>query len=105
MSCHVIPDPLIFDKTDFAKPPLELKGAAGRWNHRVDDYYYSQPGKLFRLMSPAQQQVLFENTARAMGDAPRMIKIRHIGNCYRADPAYGEGVAGALGIPMSEVLK
>ena len=105
MSCHVIPDPLIFDKTDFAKPPMELKGAAGRWNHRVDDDYYSQPGKLFRLMSPAQQQVLFENTARAMGDAPRMIKIRHIGNCYRADPAYGEGVAGALGIPMSEVGK
>jgi len=93
------------EQPDFAEPPLELKGAAGRWNHRVDDDYYSQPGKLFRLMSPAQQQVLFENTARAMGDAPRMIKVRHIGNCYRADPAYGEGVARALGIPMSEVPK
>ena len=64
----------------------------------------SQPKKLFRLMSPAQQQVLFENIARAMGDALRMIRIRHIGNCYRADPAYGEGVSRALGIPMSEVL-
>ena len=58
------------EQPDFAEPPLDLNGAAGRWNHRMDDDYYSQPGKLFRLMSPAQQQVLFENTARAMGDAP-----------------------------------
>ncbi len=32
-----------------------------------------------------------------MGDAPQMIKVRHIGNCLKADPAYGEGVADALG--------
>jgi catalase len=24
---------------DFAKPPLELNGAAARWNHRADDDY------------------------------------------------------------------
>jgi catalase len=40
-----------------------------------------------------------------MGDAPREIKIRHIGNCLKADPAYGDGVAGALGIPVGEVPK
>jgi catalase len=34
-----------------------------------------------------------------MGDAPREIKIRHIGNCMKADPAYGEGVVKVLGIP------
>ena len=34
-----------------------------------------------------------------------MIKIRHIGNCSKADPAYGEGVARALGISMSEIHK
>ncbi|WP_027389929.1 catalase [Chrysiogenes arsenatis] len=88
---------------EFAEPPLSLEGAADHWNHREDDDYYTQPGKLFRLMSPAQQHVLFENTARAMGDAPKMIKVRHIGNCYKADPAYGEGVAKALGISMSDV--
>jgi catalase len=58
---------------------------------------------LFRLMSPSQQKTLFENTARAMGDAPKEIKIRHIGNCMKADPAYGKGVADALGIPLNEV--
>jgi len=33
----------------------------------------------------------------------REIKIRHIGNCLHADPAYGKGVAKALGIPLSKV--
>ena len=40
-----------------------------------------------------------------MGDAPKEIKIRHIGNCLKADPAYGKGVAKALGIPLSELRK
>ena len=56
-------------------------------------------------MTAAQQQTLFENTARAMGDAPKTIKVRHIGNCMKADPAYGAGVAKALGIALSEVQK
>ena len=35
-----------------AEPPLALDGqAADRWNHRVDEDYYSQPGALFRLMT------------------------------------------------------
>jgi len=90
---------------EFAEPPLKLDGAADHWNHRADEDYYSQPGKLFRLMSAAQQAVLFANTARAMGDAPREVKIRHIGNCLKADSAYGKGVADALGIQLSEVPK
>ncbi|MDY0212663.1 MAG: catalase [Desulfuromonadaceae bacterium] len=90
------------EQPEFAEPPLELSGAANHWNHREDDSdYYSQPGTLFRLMNPAQQEALFGNTARALGDAPQQIKVRHIGNCFKADPAYGKGVADALGISMS----
>ncbi|MBN1574990.1 MAG: catalase [Chitinispirillaceae bacterium] len=85
------------------EPPLPLGGSADHWNHREDDDYYSQPAALFNLMSAEQKKALFENTARAMGDAPREIKIRHIGNCLKADKAYGQGVAEALGIPLSEV--
>jgi catalase len=40
-----------------------------------------------------------------MGDAPKMIKLRHIGNCMKADPVYGKGVAKALRIPQSEISK
>jgi catalase len=91
------------EQPEYKEPPLELDGAADHWNHREDDDYYSQAGDLFRLMSKEQQHVLFENTARAMGDAPKDIKIRHIGNCLKADEAYGKGVAQALGISISEV--
>ena len=94
------------EQPDFSEPPLALSGAAAHWNAREDDSdYYTQPGKLFRLMSKKQQEALFGNTARAMDDAPEMIKIRHIGNCLKADPAYGEGVAKALDISLSKVPK
>jgi catalase len=94
------------EQPDFREPPLNLEGTADHWNYREDDDdYYSQPRALFRMMSSEQQQALFENTARAMGDSPKKIKIRHISNCMKADPAYGEGVAKALGISMSEIPK
>ncbi|MBT6338154.1 MAG: catalase [Desulfobacula sp.] len=92
------------EQPDFCEPPLSLEGAADHWNHREDnDDYYTQPGNLFRMMNPEQQQVLFENTGRAMGDAPNQIKIRHIKNCKKADPNYGRGVAEALGISFEEI--
>jgi len=92
------------EQPEFKEPPLDLFGAASSWNFREDDSdYFTQPGKLFRLMNNHQQQVLFENTARAMGDAPEFIKIRHISNCLQADKAYGEGVAKALGISTNNI--
>jgi catalase len=86
-----------------AEPPLEWSGAAAHWDHRVDDDHYEQPGNLFRKMTSAQRQVLFENTARAMADARLEVKQRHIANCIKADPAYGAGVAKALGLTPMEV--
>jgi catalase len=88
------------EQPDFREPHLALEGAADHWNFREDDDdYYSQPRALFRLIAPAQQQALFDNTAQAMGDAPEEIKCRHIANCTRCDPDYGAGVARALGLP------
>jgi len=91
------------EQPEFKEPPLEIDGVADYWNHREDDDYYSQAGDLFRLMNKDQQQVLFENTARAMGDSPKEIKVRHIKNCLQADESYGKGAANALGIELSEV--
>ena len=86
--------------------PVEKTGSTDIWKYdfREDDSdYYTQPGELFRAMTPDQQQVLFENTARNMGDSTLQIKHRHIYNCYQADPGYGEGVAKALEIDISTV--
>jgi catalase len=92
------------EQPEYKEPSLEVTGSADHWNFREDDNdYYTQPGKLFRLMNPDQQKVLFENTARALGDAPKEIKIRHIGNCMKADINYGKGVADALGISIDSL--
>lgn len=93
------------EQPGFAEPPLNLEGAADHWDHREDTDYYSQPGALFRLMTPTQQRILFENTGRSIGGIPREIQIRHITNCLKADPAYGKGMADALGIALNDFPK
>lgn len=89
------------NQPQYAEPALELHGDADHWDHYTDDDHYEQPGNLFRKMTPAQQQVLFENTARAISGASKEVLLRHIKNCTKADPAYGEGVARALGLNVA----
>jgi catalase len=85
------------EQPDFAEPPLAIDGDAAKFNFREDDHdYYSQPGILFRMLKPDSQQRLFENTARSIAKASKEVQDRHIGNCSKADPAYGEGVAKAI---------
>ena len=92
------------DSQELMEPPLKIDGDAAHWNFREDDdNYYEQPGKLFNLMTADEKERLFKNTANDFEEAEEFIKIRHIVNCYKADPAYGEGVAKAAGIPMSKV--
>ncbi|OQW40460.1 MAG: catalase [Proteobacteria bacterium SG_bin4] len=91
------------EQPDFREPPLSVAGAADHWNHREDTDYFSQPGALFRLMTPTQQQSLFTNTANSIKSASREIQLRHIRHCLKADPAYGEGIAKTLRIPLPEV--
>ncbi len=94
------------EQPEHKEPPLPLHGDADHYDFREDDdQYYFQVTALFNLMSPEQQQVLFDNTARAMGDIPKFIKLRHINNCYKASPDYGLGVAKALGIDATEITK
>ncbi|MBB6450159.1 catalase [Geomicrobium halophilum] len=92
------------EQPEHKEPELEINGDAYAHNFREDDdLYYEQPGRLFNLMNDEQKERLFANTARDIGPAPEHIQLRHINNCYRADPAYGEGVAKALDIPVSKI--
>ncbi|MFA0412936.1 catalase [Vibrio renipiscarius] len=86
------------EQPDFSEPPLRINGQGANYDHRVDEDYFSQAGDLFRLMTAEQQQVLFDNTARAMDGVPEFIKQRHIDHAYQADEAYGEGLKLALGM-------
>ncbi|MCB8883690.1 catalase [Acidisoma cellulosilytica] len=85
------------DQPTLSDPPLRIEGAAAHWDHRIDEDHFKQPGDLFRMMTATQRQALFDNTARQIGGAAEPIQERHIDNCARADPAYGDGVRQALG--------
>ena len=82
----------------FKEPPLAISGAADRYDHRLGNDDYGQPGDLFRLMSPDQQRQLFDNIAAAMQGVPEEIQRRQIAHFAKADPAYGQGVAERLGL-------
>jgi catalase len=85
------------EQPEFREPPLAVDGTVDRFDFRADDDdYFSQPRALFHLMSAEQQQVLFENTARAIDGAGDAVIQRHIANCTACDPAYGAGVAAAV---------
>ena len=91
------------EQPDYSDPAQKAHGDIMRYDFREDDSdYYTQPGKLFRLMTPQQQEFLFENTARNMNGVPDFIKLRHIENCLKADRKYGEGLAKAMGIELEE---
>lgn len=82
----------------FREPPLRITGDAARYDHRDGNDDYRQPGELFRLMTADQKQQLFNNIKEAMDGVPPKIVYRQLVHFYRADPAYGAGVANALGV-------
>jgi catalase len=84
----------------YREPALALNGAADRFDHREDSDYYSQAGALFRLMSAEQKALLINNIAGAMMGVSEDVVQRQLQHFYRADEAYGNGVAQALGIQL-----
>lgn len=84
----------------YKEPALKLGDDiwADRFNHRVDEDYYTQPGNLFRLMSPEQQQLLISNIADSLKEADVSVQKRQIEHFKKADLAYGKGVKEALKI-------
>jgi catalase len=52
-------------------------------------------------MYTSQKKQLFSNLAEAKDGVAGRIKARQLVHSYRADPAYGRGVAEKLGMDMS----
>lgn len=82
----------------FREPPLKINGNADWYEQKRDvDDDYIQPGNLYRLMTPDQQQRLFKNIAGSLGKVSKELQDKMIAHFAKADPAYGAGVAKALG--------
>ena len=77
-----------------AEPPLPLPAEpADKYDHRVDEDYYSQAGALYRLVPAAEKDRLTTNIARALNGIPAHIIERQLQHFAKADPDYGRQVA------------
>lgn len=89
----------------YREPSQELESNVAGWydrNAEGENDHYTQPGNLFRLMVPEQQQNLISNVVGAMSgiDGPKREEIinRQLCHWFRADPRLGMGIAQGLGV-------
>ncbi|MEP7289867.1 MAG: catalase [Chloroflexota bacterium] len=85
---------------EYSEPPIPVDGEGARYNHRDGNDDYTQPGDLFRLMTPDEQARLLDNIAGSMMHIPTEIQMRQIAHFYKADPAYGQGVEDRLKVAV-----
>ena len=88
----------------YRERPRTISGSVDRHNHRIDSDYYSQPGNLFRLMKPDARERLVGNIVASMKSVPQRIQELQTRHFYKADPAYGRGVAKGLGLHIENLL-
>jgi len=86
----------------FRERPRPVSGTVDRHNHRLDGDYYTQPGNLFRLMKADARESLIGNIAASLKHAPQRIQELQVQHFFQADPAYGAGVANALGLSFEK---
>ena len=87
----------------YRERPKMISGTVDRHNHRDESDYYSQPGNLFRLMPADAKQRLIGNIVGNLSQVPKRIQELQVAHFYKADPAYGEGVAKGLGLDTSKL--
>jgi len=90
------------EQAEYLEPPFPVTGDGARYNHRDGNDDYTQPGDLFRLMDAGARARLVENVVGGMTGVPKRIQLRMLVHFYRADPAYGSGIAAGLGLAVSE---
>lgn len=85
----------------YGEPALNLGNVSvDRYNHRLDEDYYSQARALFNLMTDEQKQLLIDNIVGSMMSVTKDVQIRQLKHFYLVAPAYGQGIANGLNIAV-----
>ena len=91
----------------YKEPPMVLNGHAADWydrNCEGENDHYSQPGKLFQIMTPEQKNNTIKNIVGSMsgieGAKQEDIINRQLSHWFRVDPQLGDGIAKGLDVPV-----
>lgn len=92
---------------NYKEPPLELSGKIADWydrNCEGENDHFSQPGKLFQIMTPEQQKNTIHNITAAMsgieGPKKDLITNRQLCHWFRVNASLGKGIAAGLGVEI-----
>lgn len=95
----------------YKEPAWALESNVAAWydrNAEGENDHYTQPGNLFRLLVPEQQQNLISNVVGAMSgiEGPKRMEIinRQLCHWFRADPRLGMGIAQGLGVDIDPAM-
>lgn len=80
------------DDIDYLEPDLQLCDNANRWNHRVDEDYYSNPKALFNIMNENQKNQLFSNIVDSFDGVDEDIIKRALMHFEKIDSNYAIGI-------------
>ncbi|WP_291102244.1 MULTISPECIES: catalase [unclassified Flavobacterium] len=91
----------------YKEPPLPINIHFADWydrNCEGENDHYSQPGKLFQIMTPEERNNTIHNIVKSMSDihGPKKDEIvnRQLSHWYRVDGRLGAGIAGGLGVEV-----
>lgn len=91
----------------YKEPPMELNSPIADWydrNCEGENDHYSQPGKLFQIMTPEQKSNTIKNIVGSMsgieGVKQQDIINRQLSHWFRVDPQLGAGIAKGMGISV-----
>ncbi|KAA5546390.1 catalase [Adhaeribacter rhizoryzae] len=101
----------IYPDEKYQEPAQDLENSIAGWfdrNGENENDHYTQPGDLFRLMTPDEQKATISNIVGAMsgitGEKRTLIINRQLCHFFRADMSLGIGVAMGLGINLESQM-
>ena len=95
---------------EYKEPPIPIYGTYADWYFRDSDGendHYSQPEKLFQLMTVDQKRNTISNIVNAMSGIEGLKKEeiinRQLGHWFKVHTELGEAIAIGLGIPIEHI--
>lgn len=80
----------------YLEPDLAIGDVAARWDHRVDEDYYSNPRALYVILPEDEKQRMYKNIAESMEGVCDKIIERALAHFEKIDPSYAAGVKVAI---------